>query len=80
MKRITRREALKLGTLAGGWLLLPIGLERRSYAKTAGSPVTISRSYRLALSTGEPLIVIGTDAGLMSTCSIATTRFTKTTT
>lgn len=40
MKRITRREALKLGALAGGSLLLPIGLERRSYAKTAGSPVT----------------------------------------
>lgn len=39
-KRITRREALKLGVLAGGSLLLPIALEGRSYAATAGSPVT----------------------------------------
>ena len=38
MKRITRREALKLGALAGGSLLLPIALERRSLAGTAGSP------------------------------------------
>ena len=40
-KRITRREALKFGALAGGSLLLPIGLERRGYAKGADdSPVT----------------------------------------
>lgn len=39
-KRITRREALKFGALAGGSLLLPIGLQQRGYAGTAGSPVT----------------------------------------
>ncbi|HEY9780369.1 MAG TPA: multicopper oxidase domain-containing protein [Leptolyngbyaceae cyanobacterium] len=36
--RITRREALKLGALAGGSLLLPITFQRRSHAGTAGSP------------------------------------------
>ncbi len=39
-QRISRRKALKLGAIAGGSLLLPIGLERRGYAGTAGSPVT----------------------------------------
>ena len=38
MKKISRREALKLGALAGGSFLLPIALERRSYAKDGGSP------------------------------------------
>ncbi|WP_373527650.1 multicopper oxidase family protein [Nostoc sp.] len=41
MKKITRREALKLGTLAGGSLLLPTTLLYRnqaSIAGTAGSP------------------------------------------
>lgn len=39
MKRITRREALKLGVFAAsGSLLLPIALQRRGYAATAGSP------------------------------------------
>lgn len=37
---ISRRQALKLGVLAGGALLLPIGLQERSYAGNAGSPVT----------------------------------------
>ena len=40
MKRITRREALKLGALAGGSLILPIALERRGLAGDAGSPKT----------------------------------------
>jgi spore coat protein A, manganese oxidase len=39
-QRIGRRQALKLGALAGGALLLPIGLQERSYAGNAGSPVT----------------------------------------
>ena len=38
MKRITRREALKLGALAGGAFMLPIALQRIGYAVTAGSP------------------------------------------
>lgn len=38
MKRISRREALKLGLLASGSVLLPIALENRSVAKDAGSP------------------------------------------
>lgn len=40
MKKITRREALKLGTLAGGSLLLPTSFLYRSQAQagTAGSP------------------------------------------
>ncbi|HYW21209.1 MAG TPA: hypothetical protein VE956_18300 [Nodularia sp. (in: cyanobacteria)] len=38
MKQITRREALKLGALVGGSLLLPIGFQYRSQAGTAGSP------------------------------------------
>lgn len=41
MKKITRREALKLGTLAGGSLLLPTAFLYRnqaSTAATAGSP------------------------------------------
>lgn len=40
MKRITRREALKLGALAGGSLLLPIAFNRPGYTGNAGSPVT----------------------------------------
>lgn len=40
MARISRREALKLGTLAAGAVLLPIALEERGYAGNAGSPVT----------------------------------------
>lgn len=40
-KKFSRREVLKFGALAGGSLLLPIGLERRGYAKgAADSPVT----------------------------------------
>ncbi len=38
MTPITRRQALKLGALAGGSLLLPITFQRRSYAGDAGSP------------------------------------------
>lgn len=39
MKRIfTRREALKIGALAGGALLLPIALQHHVDAVTAGSP------------------------------------------
>jgi len=38
MKKITRREALKLGAIAGGLLVLPIALQRRGYAGDAGSP------------------------------------------
>lgn len=40
MHRLTRREILKYGVLAGGSMLLPIGLQNRGYAKSAGSPVT----------------------------------------
>jgi FtsP/CotA-like multicopper oxidase with cupredoxin domain len=39
-------------------------VERRKY-RFRFLNVSISRGYRLALSTGEPLIVIGTDGGLM---------------
>ncbi len=38
MRKISRRDALKFGALAGGSLLLPIGLQSRSYAGDAGSP------------------------------------------
>lgn len=37
MKSITRRDILKYGAIAGGSLLLPIGLQQRSYAGDAGS-------------------------------------------
>ena len=36
--RLTRRDVLKFGAIAGGSLLLPIGLQKRSYAGDAGSP------------------------------------------
>ena len=38
MKKITRREALKLGALTGGSLVIPISLLSRGQAVTAGSP------------------------------------------
>lgn len=38
MKRLTRRDVLKFGAIAGGSLLLPIALQKRSYAGDAGSP------------------------------------------
>ncbi|XHX79994.1 MAG: multicopper oxidase family protein [Stenomitos frigidus ULC029] len=38
MKTLSRRDALKLGAIAGGALLLPVGLQSRSYAGDAGSP------------------------------------------
>jgi spore coat protein A, manganese oxidase len=38
MKKLTRRNALKLGAIMGGSLLLPIGLQKQSYAGDAGSP------------------------------------------
>lgn len=38
MTPITRRQALKLGMLAGGSLILPIAFQGRSYAGDAGSP------------------------------------------
>ncbi|WP_009631681.1 multicopper oxidase family protein [Synechocystis sp. PCC 7509] len=38
MTSISRRQALKLGALAGSSLLLPIAFQSRSYAGTAGSP------------------------------------------
>lgn len=40
MKRLTRREALKLGVVAGGALLLPTTFQRRSLAGDPESPVT----------------------------------------
>lgn len=39
-QRISRRTALKLGAIAGGAFMLPIAFQERSYAKSAGSPVT----------------------------------------
>ncbi|KJH72973.1 multicopper oxidase family protein [Aliterella atlantica] len=38
MANLNRRDALKLGALASGSLLLPISCQSRSYAKDAGSP------------------------------------------
>lgn len=38
MTKLTRREALKIGAIAGGALLLPIALQRRSYSINALSP------------------------------------------
>lgn len=40
MKRLSRREALKIGALAGGSLLLPTLLPHRSFAKSGVSPKT----------------------------------------
>lgn len=37
-RMFTRREALKIGAIAGGSLLLPLLLQRRGYTQTAGSP------------------------------------------
>lgn len=37
---INRRNLLKLGAIAGGSMLLPLSLQERGYAGTAGSPVT----------------------------------------
>lgn len=39
MKRITRRDALKLGAIADGSLLLPIGLQGIGRAKYDNSPI-----------------------------------------
>lgn len=38
IKTFTRRDALKLGAISGGSLLIPIALQSLSYAVTAGSP------------------------------------------
>lgn len=38
MKMLSRRDALKLGVIAGGSLLLPLGLQSSSKAGDAGSP------------------------------------------
>ncbi len=38
-KRMTRRELLKYGTLAGGALLLPLGFNRIGYAEESGLTV-----------------------------------------
>ncbi|MBW4490073.1 MAG: multicopper oxidase domain-containing protein [Trichocoleus desertorum ATA4-8-CV12] len=38
MTRFTRRDVLKFGAIAGGSLLLPIGLQKRSYASDPNSP------------------------------------------
>ncbi len=46
MKNISRRDALKFGAIAGGALLLPIGLQRKSYAGDAGSPKVTPFSQR----------------------------------
>lgn len=37
MTTFTRRQVLKLKAIAGSLLLLPIGLQQRSYAEDAGS-------------------------------------------
>ncbi|ARV57482.1 bilirubin oxidase [Nostocales cyanobacterium HT-58-2] len=39
MKRISRREAMKIAALAGGTLLLPVGLQYRGYAQRANGTV-----------------------------------------
>ena len=38
IKTFTRRDALKLGAISGGALLIPIALQSLGYAATAGSP------------------------------------------
>ena len=38
MNKITRRNALQLGTVVGGALLLPMTVQKSAYAATAGSP------------------------------------------
>lgn len=37
-RRFSRRQALKIGAIAGGALMLPVALQRRGVALTAGSP------------------------------------------
>ncbi|MCC5650229.1 hypothetical protein LC609_10340 [Nostoc sp. XA013] len=49
MIKITRREALKLGALTGGSLLIPIGLLSRGQAATAGSPQPTRFSVKLPI-------------------------------
>ncbi|BAY42928.1 type 3 multicopper oxidase [Scytonema sp. HK-05] len=39
MKRISRREALKIAALAGGTILLPVGLQHRGYAQRVDQTV-----------------------------------------
>lgn len=41
MSIITRRQALKFGAIAGGSLLLPVGLQSIGRAKDAESPLVI---------------------------------------
>ena len=38
IRTFTRRDALKLGAISGGSLLIPIALQSLGYAVTAGSP------------------------------------------
>lgn len=45
----TRREALKIGVLAGGSLLLPIALQYHGYTATAGSPQTTPFKVKLPI-------------------------------
>lgn len=59
MKRMTRREVLKYGALAGGSLLLPIGLERRGYA--GDSPVAV-KPFTLPFSKAPVLQPVRSDA------------------
>jgi spore coat protein A, manganese oxidase len=40
MKRISRREALRIAALAGGAILLPVGFQYRGYAQILGGSVT----------------------------------------
>ena len=60
MKRITRREALKIGALAGGAFMLPIALQRIGSAVTAGSPQPTP--FQVTLSIPPVLSAVHSDA------------------
>ncbi|GAA6619029.1 multicopper oxidase family protein [Scytonema sp. NUACC26] len=46
MKKISRREALKMAALAGGAVLIPIGLQNRGYAQFGGGVVPFTLPFR----------------------------------
>jgi len=59
MKKISRRQALKMAALAGGSIVLPIGLQYRGYAQRANDPV---QPFTLGFRTPPVLSPVRSDA------------------
>ncbi|MBW4498426.1 MAG: multicopper oxidase domain-containing protein [Scytonema hyalinum WJT4-NPBG1] len=59
MKKISRRQALKMAALAGGSIVVPIGLQYRGYAQRANDPV---QPFTLGFRTPPVLSPVRSDA------------------